>query len=299
MFKTSFSQHSLQRPSNQLCLSNNNKPNLGQSSHRGSQRAMTALHAARLQHNFEVNDVNSRTAKRSNSLPPRSTMDDLEDLVVPTRSNRENVLNFSPVRSASFYRSVHAVGNQNRPLASITNSSAIQLSSHPLHASSSNDARVRSDVKSSHNRGVVNNHISENLVPQIKRIITDPVIPSISNSNQISTWSSQHEIFKSTCEQAYRSGEFREIVVPVNDGQEDILSSMCFTLAEGRVCSLTATNDGAYCIAAFSTGVIRLFDLTSNSNKDPEDRYGFVIGKIDSTVQQGSLILHLEVSMYF
>lgn len=63
---------------------------------------------------------------------------------------------------------------------------------------------------------------------------------------------------------------------------QETRSSMCFSLGDGKVTSIVATTDGAYCIAGFSSGAIRLFDLTSEGNMDAEDRFGYRIGFIES-----------------
>ena len=70
------------------------------------------------------------------------------------------------------------------------------------------------------------------------------------------------------------------------------LSSMCFKIFEGKVTSMAITTDGLYCIAAFSKGSIRLFDLTAGGNTDPEDRYGSYLGSIDANT---TMQLHLEL----
>lgn len=68
---------------------------------------------------------------------------------------------------------------------------------------------------------------------------------------------------------------------------QETRSSMCFSLGDGKVTSIVATSDGAYCIAGFSSGAIRLFDLTKEGNMDAEDRFGYRIGFIES--QRGSV----------
>ena len=65
--------------------------------------------------------------------------------------------------------------------------------------------------------------------------------------------------------------------------EDETRSNMCFSLCEGKVTSVVATSDGAYCIAGFATGAIRLFDLTKDGNMDPEDRFGYQIGNIESS----------------
>ena len=51
-----------------------------------------------------------------------------------------------------------------------------------------------------------------------------------------------------------------------------IMSSCCFQL-EGRVSCLTATRDGAYVVAGFSTGIIKIFSMCDRTTDiDPEDR---------------------------
>ena len=70
---------------------------------------------------------------------------------------------------------------------------------------------------------------------------------------------------------------------------------MCFAYAEGRVTSLKATPDGAYILAGFSSGAVKLFDLTLIGNADPEDRLGYVLGRLDATTGQGSMQLHIEI----
>lgn len=69
---------------------------------------------------------------------------------------------------------------------------------------------------------------------------------------------------------------------------------MCFSTNDARVTSIVTTSDGAYCIAGFSTGVIRLFDLTCTGRADPEDRFGFLIGRLTESRQ--AVHLHLELS---
>ena len=69
--------------------------------------------------------------------------------------------------------------------------------------------------------------------------------------------------------------------------------SMCFSTSDGKVTALAITPDGIYCIAAFSSGSIRLFDLTMEGNTDPEDRFGYQIGFLDSSTK--SLKVELEL----
>lgn len=75
---------------------------------------------------------------------------------------------------------------------------------------------------------------------------------------------------------------------------ESLEHSMCFSINDARVTSIVTTSDGAYCIAGFSTGVIRLFDLTCTGRADPEDRFGFPIGRL--TASRHAVHLHLELS---
>lgn len=70
-------------------------------------------------------------------------------------------------------------------------------------------------------------------------------------------------------------------------GNQETRSSMCFSLGDGKVTSIVTTSDGAYCIAGFSSGAIKLFDLTKEGNMDAEDRFGYRIGFIES--QRGSV----------
>jgi len=76
--------------------------------------------------------------------------------------------------------------------------------------------------------------------------------------------------------------------------EESLEHSMCFSTNDARVTSIVTTSDGAYCIAGFSTGVIRLFDLTCTGRADPEDRFGFLIGRLTESRQ--AVHLHLELS---
>lgn len=80
----------------------------------------------------------------------------------------------------------------------------------------------------------------------------------------------------------------------VNDDDET-RNSMCFSFSDGKVTALVATADGAYCIAAFSSGAIRLFDLTRGGNTDPEDRFGYQIGFIETT--RGSVQVRLRMRL--
>ena len=78
-----------------------------------------------------------------------------------------------------------------------------------------------------------------------------------------------------------------ECDVSEDHDEDETLESMCFSLGDGKVTALVATADGAYCIAGFSSGAIRLFDLTKDGNLYPEDRFGLRIGMIES--QRGSV----------
>lgn len=77
---------------------------------------------------------------------------------------------------------------------------------------------------------------------------------------------------------------------------DETRSSMCFSFSDGKVTALVVTADGAYCIAGFSTGAIRLFDLTKGGNTDPEDRFGYQIGFIESN--RGSVQVTMSHSKY-
>lgn len=70
----------------------------------------------------------------------------------------------------------------------------------------------------------------------------------------------------------------------------DLRSELCFSYTEGKVTSLAASQDGAYVVAGFSSGVVRLYDMTLSGNGDPDDRYGHIIGKI-----AGTMHVHVEI----
>lgn len=81
------------------------------------------------------------------------------------------------------------------------------------------------------------------------------------------------------------------------DGQLDIAvrPHMCFSLAAGRVTSLACTPDGLYCVAAFANGEVRLYDMSVDGNTDPEDRFGYRIGYLESPTM--ALNIHLELAV--
>ena len=70
-------------------------------------------------------------------------------------------------------------------------------------------------------------------------------------------------------------------------------SELCFGCLDGRVTSIVATSDGAFVICGFSSGAVRLYDMTLNGNTDPEDRVGYLLTRHDSA--QGFLQMHLEI----
>ncbi len=90
-----------------------------------------------------------------------------------------------------------------------------------------------------------------------------------------------------------------EPVVEESDHQgSDVSSSasLCFSLVDGRVTSLVSTPDGAYCFAGFSSGAVRLFDLTVGGVTCPEDRLGNLMGRIDAASNScGALKVHLQI----
>ena len=56
---------------------------------------------------------------------------------------------------------------------------------------------------------------------------------------------------------------------------------------------MVPTADGAFIICGFSSGAVRLFDMTISGNTDPEDRVGYLLTRHDSA--QGFLQMHLEI----
>lgn len=84
----------------------------------------------------------------------------------------------------------------------------------------------------------------------------------------------------------------------VETSEDEMRSNMCFSLCDGKVTSIVATPDGAYCIAGFSTGAVRLYDMTIDGNTDPEDRFGYQIGMIESS--RGSVqVRFLELIQWY
>lgn len=54
--------------------------------------------------------------------------------------------------------------------------------------------------------------------------------------------------------------------------------------------------DGAYVLAGFSSGVLKLFDMTLAGNADPEDRFGYILGRLDTAANMhGAMQLHIEI----
>jgi hypothetical protein len=69
----------------------------------------------------------------------------------------------------------------------------------------------------------------------------------------------------------------------LNDSGLSNTNNRCYSLCDGRVTSLASTPDGAYVLAGFSSGAVRLFDLTSTvCSADIEDRFGHLLDRIDS-----------------
>lgn len=83
--------------------------------------------------------------------------------------------------------------------------------------------------------------------------------------------------------------------VALSNDEDETRSSMCFSLCDGKVTSIVATTDGAYCIAGFSSGAVRLFDMTKEGNTDPEDRFGYQLGMIESS--RGSVHVRIYHSL--
>jgi hypothetical protein len=106
-----------------------------------------------------------------------------------------------------------------------------------------------------------------------------------SNAAGVATDSNSHNRMYANDREAYRLSD-----------EEETRGSMCFSLSDGKVTALVATRDGAYCIAGFSTGAIRLFDMTKGGNTDPEDRFGYQIGLIESN--RGSVQVREAYSDY-
>ena len=72
--------------------------------------------------------------------------------------------------------------------------------------------------------------------------------------------------------------------------------SRCFSLVDGRVTSLVGTPDGAYLFAGFSSGAVRVFDLTEGGVTGPEDRLGNQVGRIEaSSSSSGALKVHMQI----
>lgn len=83
---------------------------------------------------------------------------------------------------------------------------------------------------------------------------------------------------------------------------ETPLSSMCFSLSpmydgSRQVTSLVFTRDGAYCIAAFTSGTVRMYDLTVSGNTDPEDRGGLYLGSLRSKASSSAPSCPLTVTL--
>ena len=98
-------------------------------------------------------------------------------------------------------------------------------------------------------------------------------IMTTQNENHNNTISSNHNI-----EEINNNDDLYHV-----NSESETRNNMCFSLGDGKVTSLVSTADGAYCIAGFSSGAIRLFDLTTEGNTDPEDRFGYQIGMIESS----------------
>ena len=70
-------------------------------------------------------------------------------------------------------------------------------------------------------------------------------------------------------------------------------SELCFGCVDGRVTCVVPTADGTFIICGFSSGAVRLYDMTLSGNTDPEDRVGYLLTRHDSA--QGFLQMHLEI----
>eukprot|EP01034_Spumella_vulgaris_P024411 gene24411-30755_t len=80
------------------------------------------------------------------------------------------------------------------------------------------------------------------------------------------------------------------------DEERSSTASRCFSLVDGRVTSLVSTPDGAYLFAGFSSGAVRVFDLTEGGVTGPEDRLGNQVGRIEaSSSSSGALKVHMQI----
>lgn len=71
-------------------------------------------------------------------------------------------------------------------------------------------------------------------------------------------------------------------------------SSMCYELEE-RVTAIAMTSNGEYVIVGFTSGYVRVYDLSVNTNVDVEDRYGHVLAIMESSMR---LHLHIEIGVF-
>jgi hypothetical protein len=77
------------------------------------------------------------------------------------------------------------------------------------------------------------------------------------------------------------------------DPEDYVLSSMCFGLDE-RLSSCTATFCGSYILAASTNGTIRLYELLKSGNTDLDDRKGYILGQISSSLNLQSVRVHTQ-----
>eukprot|EP01038_Epipyxis_sp_PR26KG_P013275 gene13275-17788_t len=80
------------------------------------------------------------------------------------------------------------------------------------------------------------------------------------------------------------SPEVRSFSISNGNTFDEPTPSQCFHSNLGKVTSLVCTPDGCYCIVAFSSGVIRLFDMTKASQSDNDHHIGIDLLAFDTSL---------------
>lgn len=235
-------------------------PNLN---YRGSQRALKMLQAQIQQKSAAP--TAKKPAERM-AWPPKST-------------------SLSSLDPASFFNPT--AGSSTLPVAS-TMPQAVATASTPVHRRAANS--YNSPEASIPSNGGILFNCENSLDLESSRLSNLPhnellAVDFNSNNgftNDFRAEDSQNIQRMQTTVQSVQQNTVSAVHCETVNEEDETRSSMCFSFSDGKVTAMVTTPDGAYCIAGFSSGAIRLFDLTTGGNTDPEDRFGYQIGFIDT-----------------
>jgi hypothetical protein len=281
---------------------------------RGSQRALKMLQTTQMQQRALASDRSKVSNPNVASWPPKpatiTSLDPVSDSTLAAGINllqnlSQNLSSSSSISisSASIKYPVPAIGNAVAhspvPIHRKVDAYASPEANIPSNGGSSNNLFALRDTKrstSSNSLGLTQGSTSSvpplplapapaavhSTEPTISEIVV--VNPELNAENSSTQRSSVPAVVVSNS-----AKNISQSLTTINTSSsassecEDVRSGMCYSFSDGKVTSLVSTRDGAYCVAGFSTGAIRLYDLTKEGNTDPEDRFGYQIGSLPSS----------------